>query len=235
MMLAGSLPNVSAIALKRVRLVIVLVVACIASTACAAADEAGEESPVPFKEDFTSCDHFSQDKDATISLGCVEGEYQMIIKDPRHTQEAGLTLHGAEFGALDVEADVELRAGPQSDAASFGVGCYRSRDPREGYRVGLTGGGRFVMWVEDQSGNHAGFHPEEVNAHAPGLGGRDHVRAVCSSSGSATVIELYVNGRHVGHGRDPDGFHPFTAISLWGETDRAGTDIRFDNVAVTEG
>ena len=221
--------------MKGLRLAIVLVLGGVASAACAGGDEAGGKSPLPFKDDFSSCDHFSQDEDAAVSLGCINGEYQMIIKDPRNTQEAGLTLSGAQFDVLEVEADVELQAGPQSDAASFGVGCYESRDPRDGYRVGLTAGGRFVMWAEYQTGNHAGFRPEQVNAHAPGLGARDRVRAVCRSSGSATEVDLFVNGTHVGHARDPDGFHPFTAISLWGATDSAGTDIRFDNVVVTEG
>lgn len=182
-----------------------------------------------------SCDHFSQDKDAAVSLGGTDGEYQMIIKDPEAEQEAGLTLSGARFGVIEVEADVRLEAGPRTNASSFGVGCWKSREPRAGYRVGLSGGGAFVMWADSPGEEHAGFRPEQVDEGGLQLGRSNHVRAACKSSGSATVVDMFVNGVHVGHARDPAGFQPFTAISLWGQSDDAGTDIRFDNVAVKEG
>ncbi len=189
-----------------------------------------DEPGLPFADDFSSqaC-HWQTATDPFVSLGCVHGEFRVLIK------RLGVPQNVRRFVAngvpsLRVEADTTRRAGTQ--IVLYGTSCWSSQE--KGYILGVSAGGAWAIFRIDVNANPIQTSLAEspsTNA-VPGFAKTNRVRCDCiSGAGKQTTLILYVNGAKIATARDRHGLGPLKGYGFFVITTKAGSDVRFDNFA----
>jgi hypothetical protein len=149
--------------------------------------------------------------------------------------------------SVAVEADVTLRALPGADAGAFSaLVCVASppEEPVRGYAFFVwanEAGGRGFAIVEvdetDESLRQVGFLRylvDEGSDAAAGVGGTNHVRGECRTTGQEVELAMFLNGSQVGTATDRNGLHPFDGLAFLVLSQNAGTEVRYDNFSAED-
>jgi hypothetical protein len=201
---------------------------------------AGPATPagLPVEDDFSDCSAgWSTDKDSFVALSCTDGAYRILIRNPAEPQNARL-FFSSGVTALSVEADATRFAGPTTISAAvalaYGVGCWTTR--AHGYLFLISSAGDWG--IEKITGNNGGpTSLAESQAANPiqGLRRRSRLRAVCVGGGAKpTTIAFFVNGKLIAAVDDAKGYDKFPGFGFFVGTNKAQSDVRFDNVLARE-
>jgi hypothetical protein len=202
----------------------------VASSGCG---ESEKPSALPVNDDFSDCSTgWSTDRDAFVSLSCTAGAYRVLIKNPRLPQNARIFFdRGAK--SLSVGADATRRAGPRTVGRggflAYGVGCWKS--PTRGYVFVISPDG--AWGIEKVTGNRppTPLAESETADAVPRLARTNRIRGICVSGGrQPTRLALYVNGKRLASAEDRAGFDAFPGFGFFVLSNKAGTDVRFDNL-----
>jgi hypothetical protein len=199
------------------------------STTAAAATE--PPSHVVYRENFTrhSGAWPSHESQPGYDVGYADGAFEIALTQPYN--EYQLPQHIPLTNHVQVAADVRNEARVRDQSGEQGVGCgYGEND---GYFFLLSPAlGAVVIRRQDESyeeplvdslTHYTVNKPPEPN----------HLVALCSAGEDGrTRLELWVNGRHVLTGEDPDGVPRFDRFSILAGNGTDPMAARFDNLTV---
>lgn len=78
------------------------------------------------------------------------------------------------------------------------------------------------------------FLTDEQSEAVAGVGGQNHLRGECRTTGEGVELTMFLDGKQVGSASDPNGFHPFDGFAFLVVATKAGTDVRYDNFIAEE-
>ena len=195
---------------------------------------ASETSPlrVVYRETFAhkSSDWPSHASHAAYDTGYADGRFRIELKKPNNALQLPQLLSGTD--QLDVQADVRKSPpNPGDQLAEEAVGC----------GLGSSEGYLFIVVPDQGSVSIRRQHEESEDEIVADLV-RDtvkkptranHLRALCQvGENGSTVLDFWVNGRHVLHGEDGDGLSSFDRFSIAATNGARPTVTLFDNLLV---
>ena len=204
-------------------------------------------SDLPASDDFSGDCTWPGDSSGGASVGCVNGAYRILVKQP---SVRGHQIVTKRFDAVDdvlLDADATLAALPdlgEHGYAHYGVGCWSSAagKPGRGYVFVVKPDGEAGVLRFDETATE--LKPDfylKTLAGAPanpafaGTGSTLRIHAECDSNGPTTRLVMQVNGRDVVTTMDDAGFGPFQAAGFDVFTTASGTEVHYDNVELSEG
>jgi hypothetical protein len=191
------------------------------------------DADVLFVDDFSAgCGAWSNDRDTRVALGCADGAYRVLVKNPDRPQQSRLfNLEPTE--RLSVESDAILIKPRRGQFEFQGVSCWKSNG-LVGYVFLISPDGSYYIVKEDvTAGGRRMLKTGESGDILPGPGARNRIGGDCAGDGRGpTELTLYVNRRRVAGVRERRGAGPFGGFGLFVGTSEPNTDVRFDDVIV---
>jgi hypothetical protein len=179
------------------------------------------------------CQGWSTDKDARVSLSCVDGAYRILVRNPDRPQHSRLFASDGQL-ALSVEADAVLVKPNRGEFEAHGVSCWTTRSL--GYLFVLAPDGSYAIIKGDPIGGTGRILKQGQAEYAlPGRGVRNRIRGDCQVADGDARLALYVNGDRVAAARDKSATKSFIGYGLFVATSERNTEVRFDNVLVRGG
>jgi hypothetical protein len=201
-----------------------------------------ESSSLPLREDFTDCDGFTMNDEAS-TVDCPGGELRILVSQPGISPMHFVPLRfDARPEALEVSADVRAPVPGQV----WGIGCLASApgQPGRGYAllVAREEGVSAILRISAPAGEGIeGRFPQELEVLREGTvpipdPSGDHllrIRCARQAGGAVRVRGAIDSGKPL-IATDGDGIGPYEAAFAIVLTDRSDTDVRFDNVTANE-
>ena len=202
----------------------------------------GEAREVPFREDFAECAGYELNDDVA-TVDCPDGELRVLVSQP---QVSGTHFVPFRFDTNQQTLDVSAAARAPVAGEAWGIGCLGSErdEAPHGYLfvISSLGDAAIFRLVPASSAEES---DDRVPQEFVLLKDRDDVvreasarhvlRIRCTRAADTGTLNvkasvdgedaLAANDRH-------DGVAPFTAAFSSVLTDKAGTDVRFDDVDV---
>jgi hypothetical protein len=186
---------------------------------------------IVYRENFTRHSDAwpSHEKQPGFEAGYADGEFEIALRQPYNVFQ--LPQHIPLTNEIQVEADVRNDVKVRDQSGEQGVGC--GYGTNEGYYFLLSPAlGAVVIRRQDESyeeplvdslTHYTVNYPPEPN----------HLVALCSAGEDGlTRLELWVNGRHVLGGADPDGVPRFDRFSILAGNGTDPLTVRFDNLTI---
>jgi hypothetical protein len=208
--------------------------------ACGGTSSDAQEPPL--HEDFADCEGFTMSDDVA-TVDCPEGELRVLVGQPK---VSGTHFVPFRFDPGQRALDVSAQARAAVAGGAWGVGCLGSvpGEAARGYLFVISPAGAAAIFRVGPASDDAidGRVPQEFelledrDEAVPHASGKHVLRIRCARAADtgAVRVQAFVDGAAVLATTDShDGVAPFTGAFSSVLTDKAGTDIRFDDVSVS--
>jgi hypothetical protein len=183
---------------------------------------------LPYTQSFAgSCDDWSNQDDDLLKAGCVDGEYQVLVRDARDSQIFSVPLDAVP--SVSVTADMRLAGGPKPNL--YGVGCFSTSRSGYWFVLALGAGGTtqgYAIISYEPGSEQAAVTSIAVKKQDVSAGARHRVRGECAGE----TLRMSVDGSVVLTAKNTLQLEAVEHSGVVLYPGESGSDVRFDNVTI---